>query len=251
MVYFFHHYELPAILQQARIQHLLAHGAGARNQTSSATASQNAATQNESINATPTGSRTASQEGNGEVIQNGQIPSQAQNNAERNDGAVLSENDFTEIQRQSNNTEGQRVLGDLELSAILHDTLNQTLDVEIDEAMQNDQDSEDEFLTDLIDFDFNHSELENNSHQHADCDLNNSTQSPAETDSIGAVGPCNSNSSVEVSVCDSKQAISELSAENIKIENVSAIASNSSNSAADSDSVRYRGHKEHTSDTSG
>ncbi|KAL5021541.1 hypothetical protein ScPMuIL_000696 [Solemya velum] len=29
MVYFFHHYELPAILQQARIQHLLTHQAGA------------------------------------------------------------------------------------------------------------------------------------------------------------------------------------------------------------------------------
>ena len=244
MVYFFHHYELPAILQQARIQHLLAHGGGVRNQASASTANQNASTENQAASATPTVNTAVNQETPTEVIQNGQIPNQNEDVVQVNTDSVLSEGNFIDLQR-NNTAEGQQVLGDLELSAILHDTLNQTLNVEIDEAMQNEVDSEDEYLPDLIDLNISQSEVGNNSPQQIDCVLENSTQNTAlETNSGGAISSNLQNASAEAS-CDSEDSVSKIPEDTVHRDIDSAIVSDSSNSGLERDCVRYRGHREH------
>ena len=250
MVYFFHHYELPAILQQARIQHLLAHGGGVRNQASASTANQNASTQNQATDATPTVNTPANQETVTEVIQNGQIPNQNQNSVQVNADSVLAEGDLIDLQT-NNVAEGQQVLGDLELSAILHDTLNQTLNVEIDEAMQN-EDSEDEYLPDLVDLNIDQSEVDNNSPHSVDCVLENSTQNTAlGTRSSGAVSSNQENLSAEASCCDSENSFSKIPEDTIQRDRDSAISSDSSTPGAERDHVRYRGHREVTPGVSG
>ena len=242
MVYFFHHYELPAILQQARIQHLLAHGGGARNQPSASTTNQNASTQNQATDATPTVNIAANQDTVTEVFQNGQIPNQTQNSVEVNADSVLAEGDLIDLPT-NNAADAQQVLGDLELSAILHDTLNQTLNVEIDEAMQND-DSEDEYLSDLVDLDIDQSELDNNSHQSVDCVLNDSTQNTAlETNNSVAVSSSQENLSAEA-LCDSVNSVSKIAENSIPKEIDCAIASDTSTLGAETNNIRYRGSRE-------
>lgn len=254
MVYFFHHYELPAILQQARIQHLLAHGGGAGSQASNATANQSAAagTQNAAASATPADSPAANQNVPTEIIQNGQIPNQTQNTIEVNGESVLSEEDFIDLsnlQRDTNN-EGQQVLGDIELSELLHETLNQTLNVEQGEfdenlTMQSSQDSEDEFL--INETDINQSEIGNYSPLQIDCDLENSSRNTAlETENCGAVSSCDTQSSpVNTVSCDSENTILNSSGVDGNIESVSAILNDSSsNSISGNDSLRFRGRSE-------
>lgn len=255
MVYFFHHYELPAILQQARIQHLLAHGGGAGNQASDAsnvTTNQNAATQNAAASNTPPGNSTANQNSQTEVIQNGQIPNQTQSTIEVDGDSVLTEEDFIDLSnlQTTDTNEGQQVLGDIELSAILQETLNQTLNVatgDLDEnlIMQSVEDSDDDIL--LNESDINHSELINNSPHQLDCDLENSSRNFASgTESCETVSPCDTQSlSINATSIDPENAVSNTVGVNENIESVSAIVNHSSvNSVSGNDSVRFRGRSE-------
>ena len=256
MVYFFHHYELPAILQQARIQHLLAHGGGAGNQASNAsnvTTNQNAATQNAAVSNTPPGGNsTANQNSQTEVIQNGQIPNQTQSTIEVDGDSVLTEEDFIDLSnlQTTDTNEGQQVLGDIELSAILQETLNQTLNVaagDLDEnlIMQSVEDSDDDIL--LNESDINHSELTNNSPHQPDCGMENSSRNFASgTESCEAVSSCDTQSlSINATSFDPENAVSNTVGVNENIESVSAIVNGSSvNSVSGNDRVRFRGRSE-------
>lgn len=260
MVYFFHHYELPAILQQARIQHLLAHGGGAGNQASNAsnvTTNQNAATQNAAASNTPPGNSTANQNSQTEVIQNGQIPNQTQSTIEVDGDSVLTEEDFIDLSnlQTTDTNEGQQVLGDIELSAILQETLNQTLNVaagDLDEnlIMQSVEDSDDDIL--LNESDINHAELTNISPHQLDCDLENSRNFASGTESCEAISSCDTQSSfINATSIDPENAVSNTVGVNENIESVSAIVNGSSvNSVSGNDSVRFRGRSEQNGNAS-
>ena len=256
MVYFFHHYELPAILQQARIQHLLAHGGGAGgSHASNGTANQDATVQNDT-GTTPPGSSTTNQDGQPAVIQNGQIPSQNQNTVEVDDDSAFPGEDFIDLPNlpTGDNREGQQVLGDIELSALLHQTINQTIDVAQSDVLeplmvQTNQDTDTEVLTYVTDIrNINRLEIANESPQQINSNLEIPSQSTAlETENGGAVSSCDTqSSSLDTVSCDSENTV--LDPAGINVNSDSAIFKDSlSNSVSENNMLRFRGHSEQNS----
>ena len=251
MVYFFHHYELPAILQQARIQHLLAHGGGnGASHASNTTANQDASAQNEA-GATPTGGTTANQDGENTVIQNGEIPNQ---NQSENDNFELVDEDidipgeeFLDLSnlQTGDPQQGQQVLGDIELSALLQQTINQTIDVtqgegEVIEIVQQNQVSDTEAQTGSLDN--NLIETSNHSLQEVDCDLEIPTQNTAlGTESNGSVVSCDTVS------CDSQTAVVNPAGLIVDRTSDSAILRDT---VSENETLRFRGRSEQSSSSS-
>ena len=250
MVYFFHHYELPAILQQARIQHLLAHGGGnGASHASNTAANQDASAQNEA-GATPTGGTTANQDGENTVIQNGELANQNQSeddNFELVEDIDIPGEEFLDLSnlQTGDPQQGQQVLGDIELSALLQQTINQTIDVtqgegEVIEIVQQNQVSDTEAQTGSLDN--NMSETSNHSLQEVDCDLEIPTQNTAlGTESNGSVVLCDTVS------CDSQTAVVDPAGLIVDRTSDSAILRDT---VSENETLRFRGRSEQSSSSS-